>query len=242
METKIVKGIVLSSFDYKEKDKLVELFTLELGKITAVLKGCKSPTAKLKFAFQPFCFAEFSVVNTGKFYQIIDAKLIDSFFDLTNDLSTYYLSSLVLELTSISVDFEEPNPKLFISVLNVLKYICYDNLPPYSVTLKFCLELLSSLGYSQNFQKCSECGGAFLSKIYLNLESGEFVCNACKSSSALQISNQAFSLIKIISGTTYDRLNTIKISSSVAKEGILILCKNIEHRLLKIIHTAKFLI
>ena len=63
---------MLSNCDYKEKDKLVEIFSVELGKITAILKGCKAPTAKLKFAFQPFCFAEFSVIRAGKFYQVID--------------------------------------------------------------------------------------------------------------------------------------------------------------------------
>ena len=68
METKIIKGIVLSSYDYKEKDKLVEIFSAEQGKIIAILKGCKAPSAKLKFAFQPFCFAEFSIIRSGKFY------------------------------------------------------------------------------------------------------------------------------------------------------------------------------
>lgn len=241
METKIIKGIVLSSYDYKEKDKLVELFSAELGKITAVLKGCKAPSAKLKFAFQPFCFAEFSVIKTGKFHQIIDAKLIDSFFDLTNDLNIYYLSNLILELSGASVDFEEQNPKLFLLLVNTLKRICYDGLPPYLVTAKFCEDILIMLGYKPSFQKCSVCQGDYLGRIFLNLDSGEFVCNACKNENSLQISNQAFSLLKILFNTDYDRLSSIKISSSVAREGILILCKNIEHRLLKIIHSAKFI-
>ncbi len=241
METKIIKGVVLSSYDYKEKDKLVEIFSAELGKLTGLLKGCKAPNAKLKFAFQPFCFAEFSVIKNGKFYQIIDAKLIDSFFDLTSDLNFYYLASLVLELSSIAVDFEEQNPKLFVLLLNTLKRICYDKLPPYLVTAKFCEDILNGLGYQANFYNCPVCNSPYLSKIFLNLDSGEFVCNACKSENSIQISNQAFSLLKILSNTEYDRLNSIKISSSVAKEAIICICKNIEHRLLKIIHSYKFI-
>lgn len=240
-ETQIVKGIVLSSFDYKEKDKLVEVFTLEFGKITAVLKGCKSPNAKLKFAFQPFCFAEFSIVKLGKFYQIIDAKAIDSFFDLTLDLNTYYLSSLILELVSVSVEFEEQNPTLFLLCVNALKHICYDNLPADLVVAKFCEDIMNMLGYKINYQTCSNCGMAYLGKVYLNLDSGAFVCQACKSENCLQISNQAFSLLKILSNTEYDRLGSIKIPSSVARECILTICQNLEHRLFKIIHSAKFI-
>ena len=240
-ETKIVKAIVLSSFDYKEKDKLVELFCLELGKITAVLKSCKSPSAKLKFAFQPFCFAEYSIIRVGKFYQITDAKLIDSFFDLTLDLNTYYHANLTLELASISLDVEEQNTELFLLLINTLKRICYDKKPVDLTVAKYCEDIMNMLGYQINFLNCSNCKMPYLSKVYLNLDSGAFVCSSCKDESAMQISNQAFSLLKILNNTEYDRLNTIKISGSVAREAILTLCKNLEHRLLKIIHSAKFI-
>lgn len=240
-QTKIVKGIVLSSFDYKEKDKLVEVFTVELGKITAVLKGCKSPNAKLKFAFQPFCFAEFSIVRLGKFYQIIDAKLIDSFYDLTKDLNTYYLSSLALELSSVAVEFEEQNATLFLLLLNVLKYICYDKLPADLVLSKFADDIMNMLGYKISFSSCSNCGMQYFGKVYLNLDNGEFVCSSCKTDNCLLVSNQAFSLLKILNNTEYQRLSTIKIARSVTREAILAVSKNLENRLLKIIHSAKFI-
>lgn len=240
-QTEIVKGIVLSSLDYKEKDKLVEIFTVEHGKITAVLKGCKSPNAKLKFAFQPFCFAEFSIVRLGKFYQIIDAKLIDSFFDLTKDLNTYYLASLALELTDVSLEFEEQNTPLFLLVLNVLKHICYDKLPAELVLAKFTEDVMTNLGYKINFNVCSNCGMQYLGKVFLNLDSGAFVCSTCKTENCLVVSNQAFALLKILNNTEYSRLGSIKMASNVARDAILILCKNIENRLLKIIHSAKFI-
>ena len=240
-ETTIIKGIVLSSYDYKEKDKLVEVFSLEMGKITAVLKSCKAPNAKLKFAFQPFCFAEFSVVHLGKFYQIVDAKLIDSFFELTKDLNTYYLSNLVLELASVSVEFEEQTPELFLLLVNTLKRICYDELPADLVTLKYCEDIMKNLGYQISFSICSNCGLPYYGKTFLNLDSGAFVCSSCKNESGIQISNQAFSLVKILNNTEYDRLGTIKISSSVSKEALVLLCKNLENRLLKIIHSVKFI-
>ena len=240
-ETTIAKGIVLSSYDYKEKDKLVEIFSLELGKITAVLKSCKSPSAKLKFAFQPFCFAEFSVIRVGKFYQIIDAKLIDSFFDLTEDLSTYYYSMLALEIASVSVDFEEQNPTLFLLLLNTLKHICYDKYPVDLTTLKFSETVMKNLGYQINFEKCNSCEMPYTNKIFLNLDSGEFVCLACKNQNSISISNQAFSVLKIVERTDYNRLSTVKIPQTVSKEALLIVCKNLEHRLTKILHSAKFI-
>lgn len=241
MESQIVKGIVLSSCDYKEKDKLVELFTVEQGKIVAVLKGCKAPNAKLKFAFQPFCFAEYTIIKVGKFYQITNASLIDSFFDLTADLDKYYLSNVMLEMTSVSVDNDEQNPQLFVLLANAIKYVCYDNINPYLVTLKFCNSLMDMLGYKINFAKCSSCGLPYTYKVYLNLDSGEFVCNACKTINSILVSNQSFAYIKIVNNTNFDRLNTIKIANEVAKECIIVVCKNLEHRLYKNIKSIKFI-
>ena len=42
MEDTKVKAIVLDSKDYKDKDKLVTLFTLENGLVSAVAKSVKS--------------------------------------------------------------------------------------------------------------------------------------------------------------------------------------------------------
>jgi DNA repair protein RecO (recombination protein O) len=241
METQIIKGIVLSSCDYKEKDKLVELFSVELGRITAVLRGCKAPSAKLKFAFQPFCFAEFSVVKTGKFYQITNASLIDSFFALTTDLSKYYTACILLEVAGVSVAPEEQNPKLFVLLANVLKNICYDGVNEYLATLKFCIVVLEMLGYKISYSKCSVCGLQYTHKIYLNLDSGEFVCDACKNSSAIIIANNTFSCIKIANNTDYLRLNSVKIGSDVARDAIKVVCKNLEYRLCKNIRSIKFI-
>jgi len=189
METIITKGIVLCSYDYKEKDKLVELFSVELGRITAILKGCKAPSAKLKFAFQPFCFAEFSVVKNGKFYQITNACLIDSFFNISADLDKYYLSNVLLEICSVCTAQEEQNTKLFLLLANALKNICYDGINPYLVTLKFCTDVLIMSGYKPDFKNCQVCGLAYTNKIYLNLDSGEFTCISCKTDSSMLVAN-----------------------------------------------------
>ena len=240
-EKKIVKGIVLSSCDFKEKDKLCQIFTVELGKITAILKSCKNSNAKLKFASQPFCFAEFSLVQIGKFYQIVDAKLIDSFFDLTNQLTTYYIAYFMLELVDVSIQQDEQNANLFILLINGLKYICYNKLPAYFVALKFCESILDNLGYRLDFKKCSNCHLPFTSKIFFDIETCEFVCNSCKNLECLEISNRAFACAKIIENTEFARLSTIKIDESVAKEAVLVLCKGVEKKQFKMLRSTKFI-
>ena len=58
MEEKL-SGIVLGGVNYGENDKIINVFTLEKGVVSAKIKGVKKAGAKLKFASEPFCFAEF---------------------------------------------------------------------------------------------------------------------------------------------------------------------------------------
>ena len=54
-----VDALVLRTADYGESDKMLTLFSLQQGKISAAAKGVRKAGAKLRFAAQPFCFAEY---------------------------------------------------------------------------------------------------------------------------------------------------------------------------------------
>ena len=93
----ILHGIVLGGVSYGENDKMLTIFTLSKGSISARIKGVKKAGAKLKFASEPFCFAEFVFSTTGERRTVIGASLVDSFYPIRNDLKTLYLASACVE-------------------------------------------------------------------------------------------------------------------------------------------------
>ena len=240
-EEKLLKAIVLNSVDYKEKDKQITLFSLENGKVNAVMKGCRTEKAKLKFAYSPFCFAEYKIVKNGNFTTIIDATLIDSFFDLTKDLEKYYCAMTMLETINHIARFEEPNSFLFLILLNHLKTLCYENISPKKILSKFLLICLEHLGYKLTFKSCSKCNLPFLMEKYLELGSGEFVCENCKSYSSMKVSSACFNNIKNISNTDLERLSTVKIGDEVLIECVAVLIKDLEARIDNKINSYKML-
>lgn len=223
MEEVITKGIVLNSVDYKEKDRLVEIFSLERGKLQCLLKGCKTQNAKLKFAFQPFCFAEFLLVDKSGYKVVKNATLIDSFFEISQNTANYYLSTTMLEIIRNVVGYNEPNVQLFLHLLTSLKNICYDEKDAQMVVIKFCLTVLENQGYKLSFKNCSSCKIPLTSQKFLNIDSGEFVCKACASLNHLKISDSAFSALRIIDSTENDRLNTIKVKEKVLTESLFLI-------------------
>lgn len=241
MEEIKIKGIVLNSRDYKDKDKLVEIFSLELGKIFASLKGCKSPSSKLKFAYQPFCFAEFILSKQKDNYVIINATLLDSFYEITTSPTAFINGSLILELTSLSSFGEDTYYKTFVNILSALKGICYDNIMPEIVTIKFCLSLLQQIGYSLNFSGCNNCKMQFNNDIFLDLDSGEFLCNNCKTQNADKITKVAYNNMRIIDNTNFDKLNTLRLKDNIGREILILLINNFEFRFSTQIKTKKFI-
>lgn len=230
MEEHKITGVVLTSIDYKEKDKLVEIFSAELGKITAVLKGCKGANAKLKFAFQPFCLAEFVVVKKGQYYSITNCYLIDSFFDLTKDYQAYSCGISMLEIVRLVVNQEEQEPKLLLLLINSLKAMTYDGYNHLIVLTKFILEVLKMIGYMLNFDTCSVCGGLFRNKVYLNLSTGALVCSSCMTLDSVELSKEEFNILKLINMSVKDNLKNLKFNEGKLKNTLKTLSKDLEFR------------
>lgn len=179
MEEIRVKGIILNSSDHKEKDKMVTIFTLEQGKINGVLKGVKLAKSKLKFASQPFCFAQFELVKNNDFYTITQVDLIEAFYDLTLDYDKFMRGASMLKVCNKVLKKGIVNPKLFLTLLNSLNLLTYSKADEKLIVIKFILEFLNSLGFGLNTSTCISCGEKLVDGAYFDNISGEFTCPKC---------------------------------------------------------------
>ena len=85
-------GIVLGAVNFSENDKILNVFTLGKGVVCAKIKGVKKAGAKLKFAAEPFCFAEYIFSRTADKRTVIGASLIDSFYPIRENIQKYFRS------------------------------------------------------------------------------------------------------------------------------------------------------
>lgn len=231
MDSIKVKAIVLGSQDLKEKDKLVYLYTLENGLMTASLKSVKTEKAKLKYAKEIFCFGDFIISLPSKIITSVDVE--DTFFDITKDIDKYYVSCAILDIVKTISPSEIANPSLFVETLKAIGCIAYDNVKSKYVLIKFLLSVFSSMGYQLSSKKCSVCGQDFYNKRFLNLEFGEVVCIGCKASNSIAISPKCASCFKILDITPYDSLPTIHLAEGSEDEAINVLIRNFEKRFSK---------
>ncbi len=200
MEEKL-SGIILSKTDFKENDRILNIFTLEKGIISAKIKGVKKAGAKLKFASEPFCFAEFILLKKGDFYTVINASLIDSFYSIREDIVKYYAGGSILEFVK---KFEKENivsHKLFLLTVDSLKEITYGEEHPKSVLTEFLIQGLKLIGYGLNIKNCSKCLKEIHDKVFFDYATGGFYCKDCVPKFAREINISTYkSLIKCVLG------------------------------------------
>ena len=236
---KIEKGIVLRAINYQESDKILTIFTADEGKIVAKLKSCRQPKAKLKFAGQPFCFAEWTLVQKGEHCIVANALEIESFFDISLDYDKLIVASCLLEMCDYVLNPEEPSGALFVELLKCLKILAYHTPQPQIVFCKFALDLFDLSGYKIELDRCKQCNGEFNTHIIFDYDLGGFICGMCPCSAGKEISLSALKSLNIIQNTEIERLDSIKINDINLKEISSVLAENFAFRFNKHIKSLK---
>lgn len=178
-----VKGIVLKEVQYNDNDKILTVFTDELGKVSCMAKGAKKTNSSLLAPCQFLVYSEFVLYKGTSFYHINSAEIIDTFYNLRIDydkLETAY--SITKVLLQAICEAEEAKEALSL-FLNTMFVIENKQMPAKFVEAIFKLKLISLLGYMPNIVTCSVCG-----KQVINSESKEYfysfannniICGAC---------------------------------------------------------------
>ncbi len=179
-------GIVLSGVSYGDNDKILNIFTLEKGVVSAKIKGVKKAGAKLKFAAEPFCFAEFIFSKTQDKRTVIGASLTESFYPIRNDIKRYYAGATVLEFIKRFYRESTVDEREFFYCVNALKDIAYgDN--PLSSLVEFLIFSLRAIGYALTLHHCFECGCEIQGRVFFDYRSGAFFCDECKTEHAREV-------------------------------------------------------
>ncbi len=173
MEVK-TDAIVLQTVDYQENDKILTLFSPALGRITAGAKGVKKPKAKLAFAAQLFCFAEYILAEKGGRYTVTGAYLHESFFSLRYDIVRFYAACAMAEICLRVLYERESHEGLFIALIEGLKTLSLTEEDGAEAVIAFLLVALRESGYPVDLSLLEECDGDVGERLYFDFADGKF--------------------------------------------------------------------
>ncbi|MBO5928047.1 MAG: DNA repair protein RecO [Clostridia bacterium] len=178
MEEKL-SGILLYGVPYGDNDKIISIFTLEQGLISAKIKGVKKAGAKLKFAAEPFCFAEYIFSKTANKRTVIGASLIDSFYPVRESVIKLYSASLAVEFVRKFFKEGMESKETFVLLADTLKSLAYSDFSPKCAVARFLIYALNYSGYALNLSGCALCNEKIKARTFFNPDTGSFYCEEC---------------------------------------------------------------
>ena len=202
MENKKINALMLKATDYKENDKILTLLSAEEGRITAGIKGVKKAGAKLKFAAQPFCFAEYVLAVSGGRYTVVQASECESFYELRTDVNRYYAACAVCE-AAIALTYEgDGGENIFPDCIHALTQMCTGD--ESGALVAFLIKALRNSGYGVKLDCCAECGSQLLNsdKMRFDMDLGGFTCWDC--GSGIGASGVTYHVLRMADGLSYN--------------------------------------
>lgn len=173
------EGIVLKQVKTSNGSRIIQLFTKNLGKISVGSNISESGKNKTNLAIKPFTFGNYQIYKNKNYYMLNSADVIKSYYKLGENIEKYMLSSYALELTEKTLLEDEPNPRLFNTLVEFLSLMEERNSLFETLLLGYEVKILSYMGTMPNMSECVVCGA----KENLNgfaVEQGGLICEKCK--------------------------------------------------------------
>ena len=161
MESCRCDAIVLATMDYRENDRLVTLFTRELGKLRGVARGAKRSVRRFGGAFELFARCDVELVPSEGLSQFRGADPRTIYPGIRHDLGAIAHAGYAAELVDALVPEGAPYPRLFRLLTSYLEQLD-SGASSLSDRRFFEINLLNILGYRPALDTCGSCGSALL--------------------------------------------------------------------------------
>ena len=117
------EGIILRQVKTVNGRRMITIFSKTYGKVscgTSITEGGKNKTA---LALRPFTYGNYEFFKGRDTYNIQGAETIKSYYAIGEDIDKYMSACYVLELTDKTLLEEQPQPKLFMLLLDFLEML-----------------------------------------------------------------------------------------------------------------------
>jgi DNA repair protein RecO (recombination protein O) len=172
-------GIVLRQRRLGEADKIITLFTPNLGKLDAVAKGVRRPRSKLGGHVEPLTYTSFMLARGRELDIVTQAQTVETFPALREELERTGRALYVAELVDRFTPERQEAYAVFKLLLETLRSLA--SAERLDIVLRFFeMRLLGHLGYQPQLVECVVCGKALEPVANgWSAESGGAICPAC---------------------------------------------------------------
>jgi DNA repair protein RecO (recombination protein O) len=175
-----VEAVVLRHSDYGEADRLLTLFTRQLGKTRAIAKGARKIASRKAGHIEPFTYVKLQLAQGRDMFIVTQADTVDAYLSLRDDLVLTSHASYVLELLDrFSYEDQTEQPTLFRLLTDTLSRLA-ARADAWLVIRYYEMRLLDHIGFRPQLLECANCGREVKPEDqFFSFSAGGVICPRC---------------------------------------------------------------
>jgi len=237
------EAVILKHIDWGEADRLLTLYTREMGKVRAVGKGVRKIRSRKAGHLEPFTQSKLLLARGREILLITQAETIDAFLAIRDNLTLTGYASYVVELLDRFTYEEEENCGIYELLVATLSRLSKGE-NPFTVIRYYEIRLLDLLGFRPVLFKCIKCGEDILPQDqFFSAALGGVLCPHCGEnvSEARPVSMSALKFLRHFQRSSYVDAVRAQVPSVVQYEIETLIQHYLTYLLERSLNTPAFL-
>lgn len=217
MSTYTTTGLVLSSHDFLEADKIFSIYTNTHGKIEVRATGVRKIKSKLRAHLEPFSITHLMIAHGRRIDRLASAINQKNYKKIKQNYQLLTINYQLLEITDQLTKHHHPDKRIFDLLVEVFNYseklvgkqcnnvtmkqLNNDNSTSYTsnqnknLLAYFVLNFLALLGYKPELNFCVRCKSQVKKDAFFSFRDGSIICSRCKKNDT-KISPETLDVLK----------------------------------------------
>jgi DNA repair protein RecO (recombination protein O) len=239
-----VEAVVVRHSDFGEADRLLTLYTRQLGKTRALVKGARKVTSRKAGHLEPFTHVRLQLARGRDLLIVTQADTIDAYQALHENLILTGHASYILELLDrFTYEDELENASIFRLLTETLARLASRS-DPWLAIRYYEMRLLDYLGFRPQLFECANCGRQILPEDqFFSFSAGGVICPRCGQGlpNLTSISVEALKYLRHFQRSGYAEASRARPSLEVQKETESLMQGYFTHLLERELNTPGFL-
>ena len=175
-----VDAVVLRHSDYGEADRLLTMYTRQLGKTRAIAKGARKIASRKAGHIEPFTYVKLQLAKGRDMFLVTQADTVDAYLPLREDLILTSQAAYVMELLDrFTYENDTENASTFRLLTDTLARLA-SKADPWLVTRYYEMRLLDYMGFRPQLFECANCEREILAEDqFFSFSAGGVICPRC---------------------------------------------------------------
>jgi len=239
-----VDAVVLRHSDYGEADRLLTLYTRQLGKTRAIAKGARKIASRKAGHIEPFTHVRLQLAKGRDTLIVTQADTVDAYLSLRDDLVLTSQAAYVLELLDrFTYEDETENAPIFRLLVDTLSRLASQH-DVWLVIRYYEMRLLDHLGFRPQLFECANCEREIKAEDqFFSFSVGGVICPRCGQGlpNLKNISLDTLKYLRHFQRSSYAEASRARPSPDVQKEAEVLMQGYFTYLLERELNTPGFL-